>query len=90
MATYINLFRRNLLTESKTRNEHPKITAGGTNVTINLSPLDGNNWKNKNKIPIVNTNKMIWSRYLREILSLGSLDSHHIRKIDIIISMDNA
>src|SRR5919109_596142 len=27
---------------SNTRNEQPKITAGGTKVIMNLSPLDGN------------------------------------------------
>src|SRR4029078_4214122 len=43
MITYMNLECIRRLRVSDTNTEHPSITAGGTNVTMNLSPVAGKN-----------------------------------------------
>ena len=68
ITTYINLFARHRLTKSKTRKEQPRTTAGGTRTIMNLSPFDGNNWKNKNIVTRVNTSRIICSRYFADFL----------------------
>src|SRR5688572_18792222 len=42
IEAYISIRLSERFSDSNTKNEQPKITAGGTNVIMNLSPLDGN------------------------------------------------